>query len=109
MLMSRVEAERACPCGVAGRRPWAGHQMPWSVASIVAGLATIALGVVAAVAGRQPWVAPVILAVLVVSVGVATVVAGRHGHRGWCRVRRSAWIGVAALGVPLRMVCSLAV
>ncbi|QXC62800.1 hypothetical protein KSP35_08480 [Aquihabitans sp. G128] len=96
-----------CPCGVAGPAPWRGHDIPWSPASVVAGVLTLAFAVLAAVAGRVPWVAPPLAAAYVASTGVAFVVLGRDGHRGGCRVRRALWIGLAAFGLPLRIVAAI--
>lgn len=98
-----------CPCGVAEGAPWRGHDLPWSPASVVAGLVLIAVAVAAAVAGRVVWVAPVLFALYAISTVVAFVALGRRGHRSGCRIGRATWIGLAAFGLPLRMVVGLAV
>lgn len=105
-----AQAERPvgpCPCGVAGPAPWRGHELPWSPASIVAGLIMLGFAVLAMVAGRQPWIGPVLVAVYLVATVASFVVLGRAGHRGGCRVRRAAWMGLAAFGIPLRVVAAL--
>ena len=98
-----------CPCGVGDPPPWRGHDLPWSPASVVAGVLLLAVAVGAGLAGRQPWVAPVLAGAYVLGTVLAAVAVSRRGHRGGCRLGRAAWIGLAAFGLPLRVVAGLAV
>lgn len=76
---------------------------------MVAGVLLLALAVAAGIAGRQPWVAPALVGAYVLSTAVAAVAVSRKGHRGACRLGRAAWIGLAAFGLPLRVVAGLGV
>lgn len=98
-----------CPCGVVDAPPWRGRDLPWSPASVVSGLVLIAVAVAAAVAGRVVWVGPALLALYLVATVAAFVALRRRGHRGGCLAGRATWIGLAAFGLPLRMVVGLAV
>ncbi|CAN5514727.1 hypothetical protein BH10ACT1_BH10ACT1_32510 [soil metagenome] len=106
--MARAEPEAGpCPCGIVNPAPWRGHDLPWSPASVLAGLITLAFAVLAMIAGRQPWIGPVLVAIYVVATVAAFLGLGRSGHRGGCRVGRAAWIGLAAFGVPLRVAAAI--
>ena len=102
-----TETVETCPCGIAGRQPWAGRDRPWSAASGICGVLVLGLGVVAIEAGFRPWIGAVVGAVYVACTVLAFVVVARAGHRGSCLVRRGFWIGLAALGLPLRAVLGL--
>lgn len=106
--MAQAEPDHGpCPCAISGAAPWRGHDLPWSPASVVAGLVTLGFAVLAMIAGKQPWIGPVLVAIYVVGTVAAFVALGRPGHRRGCRVRRAAWIGLAAFGVPLRVVAGI--
>lgn len=104
---AQAERTRPCPCGVVDVAPWRDHDLPWSPASLIFGLAVLALAVVAMVAAEVLWIGPVILAVWVVATVATFVLARRRGHRRWCLTRRGFWMGVAALGVPVRILAGL--
>lgn len=93
-----------CSCGVETEPPWRGHDLPWSLASVVCGVLLIGLGVAAIVADLHPWVGYAIITVLLASVVSALVVQALRHHRGGCWLWRATWFGVAAPGIALRLV-----
>lgn len=104
---AQAERTRRCPCGVVDIAPWRERDVPWSPASLIFGVVILAVAVVAIVAARVLWVGPLILALWLVATSVTLVVAHRRGHRRWCLARRGLWMGVAAIGLPLRIVAGL--
>lgn len=62
---------------------------------------------VAAVAIRQQWIGYLLVGLLAAVLVTALVVQRAKGHRGWCWVRRSAWLGVAAVGLPAQLLSML--
>ena len=78
--------------------------MPWSRASVVCGSLVLAFGAVAVNAGLRPWVGYLVVGSVAASVVVALVVQAIRGHRGGCWLRRGLWFGMAAPGIPLRVV-----
>ncbi len=74
---------------------------------MVFGILTLAVAVMAVIAAEVLWVGPVIFAVWLLSTAATFVVARRRGHRRWCLTRRGVWMGVAAIGVPLRLAAAL--
>jgi putative Mn2+ efflux pump MntP len=98
----------SCPCGIAVGQPWHARKSLWSPASLIGGVVLAGFGV-AALVGFNRWLGVALLIGLGVAILVAAVVQGGRGHRGWCLVRRAGWFGLAAPGVPVRMVFSLGV
>lgn len=98
---------RACSCPPATVPPWRTRDSWFSPASLIGGLVLIAFGVLAIVADRAPVVGWVVLAVVALAAVAALIVDARRGHRGGCLIGRSAWIGLAAPGLPVRGVAAL--
>jgi hypothetical protein len=92
-----------CPCGLAASQPWRDRNTVWSPASILGGVALIALGFVSLVSFNQ-WFGGVLLAVFGLAIVIALIVQARRGHHGWCLVRRGVWFGLAAPGAPVRII-----
>ncbi|MEV8373586.1 hypothetical protein AB0P21_12655 [Kribbella sp. NPDC056861] len=95
-----------CPCGVTAEQPWRLRDKLWSPASFIGGVLWLVLGAVCALAGFNPFGVVVLIALAVVALGSLVLQAFR-GHRGSCLVRRGLWFGVAAPGLPVRIVTSL--
>lgn len=104
---AQAERARPCSCGIIDVAPWRSHDLPWSPASLVSGVVTLAVAILAIVAAQVLWAGPLILAVWVLATLTTFVLARRRGHGGWCLTRRGLWMGVAAIGVPLRIAAGL--
>lgn len=74
---------------------------------MIFGVLLLAIALAAIAIAKVWWAGPAILAVWLLASAGTFVLAGRRGHRRWCRARRGAWMGVAALGTPLRIAASL--
>lgn len=71
------------------------------------GLVVLGLGAAAVAVGLRDWVGLLVGGVYVASTVAALAFTTRAGHRGSCRVRRGVRTGLAALGLPLRVVTNL--
>ncbi|MGI8879925.1 MAG: hypothetical protein ACR2KJ_05300 [Jatrophihabitans sp.] len=97
-----------CHCGVAIRQPWRDPDAMLTKAPVAVGLIVWAIAVVVTVAAiHQRWIGYLLLGLLAAALVAAFAVQRAKGHRGWCWVRRSAWLGVAGVGLPAQLLTLL--
>ncbi|WP_101525815.1 hypothetical protein [Nocardioides houyundeii] len=99
----------ACPCGADGMPPWRTRDELFSPASIFFAVPYFVLLLLIWPSPKGNLVGLTMAGLALASVVGATVVALTRGHRPWCAVRRGTWIGIAILGLPLRMLASLSI
>ncbi|WP_328991199.1 hypothetical protein OG394_33605 [Kribbella sp. NBC_01245] len=98
----------ACRCGIEVRQPWTSRDDVWSPASFVGGLVLLAIGFAVTLAVRE-WFGWIVVGLLGLLVVIAWIVQATRGHRRGCLVRRGLWFGLAAPGVPIRVLAQLSV
>ncbi len=98
----------ACPCGVPARQPWRDREAVLSKAPFGIGLLVWAIAIAVAIGSvRGRWIVLAVLAGLVaVLLGSFGVQRGK-GHRRWCWLARSLWLGIASIGLPTQLLSVL--